>query len=79
MGGLAQTSRFREWTERADRHAAPGTRDCVMTDLVMSIPFRVAQKYREAYPLRRQAVDLSRELGDPQAFLTAGEMFVGVD
>jgi len=50
-----------------------------MTDLVMSIPFRVAQKYGEAYPLRRRAVDLSRELGDPQAFLTAGEMFVGVD
>ena len=77
-GGLMQEPEFLTWVERADRLAAPGTRNRALADLATSSARLLAGDWGEAWMLRRRALELSRRLSDDQAFLQIAELLIHV-
>ncbi len=67
------TPMYRKWAERADRHAAPGTRARVLADIALGSIENAAGRQREERAFTARALDLARQLGDPQALFEAGQ------
>jgi hypothetical protein len=74
---MARESGFRLWAERADRLSAPGTRHRVLADLAMSMIPLMAGDAGAAWILRRRALDLSRQLDDPDSFVMVANLIFG--
>lgn len=65
------TPEFKEWAERADRYAEPGTTDRAYTDIALG-RVHIARRARAAgVGLLRGALALARELDDPELLFTA--------
>jgi len=62
---------WREWTERADRYAAPGTIARVHADLALADLKAREGSYRDARFLSTAALDLARKLGDYSGMIIA--------
>jgi class 3 adenylate cyclase/tetratricopeptide (TPR) repeat protein len=72
---ITATSDYREWAERADRCADPGTSDRVHADIALSYVLSAEGRRREARALMRPALELARRLDDPEAlFLAAASL-----
>src|SRR5262249_34687048 len=66
---LQGTPRYRMWAERADRSAAPDSRERVWADHALAFVHHRAGDYEEARALRQRALELARTLGDTEAFV----------
>src|SRR5439155_2271516 len=66
-----------EWTERAMRHAAPGTaqqvyaQDALVNHRLLRADRFLEGTVQECMALGRQTLQLARQLGDPEALLPA--------
>jgi len=68
------TQSYSHWAERADRHALPNTAGRLYADIAMGNVRHVAGQHTEAAALFDRALELARELDQPEAlFLAAGE------
>ena len=69
-GALMDTPEFAEWAQRADRYAAPGTRDRVYTDFALSGIQMFRGRMGEARRITERAMATARQLDDPEALFT---------
>ncbi|MCH8310003.1 MAG: AAA family ATPase [Chloroflexi bacterium] len=76
LTGLS-TPEFRQWAERADRHAEPETTDRIEADLAMAAPNYVSRDYPEAWRLLHRALRLARQLDDPEYIAWCNQSFLG--
>jgi len=65
---------FRQWAERADQAAAPGTVERVYADIALANTLYESQS--RALPLRRGALAMARALGDRQALFEVASHFL---
>jgi DNA-binding NarL/FixJ family response regulator len=65
------TAAFRRWAERADRYAAPDTRERVPADVVLGYLRSATGRAAEGRELRRRALALARALGHAGTRLVA--------
>ena len=75
-GSLAHEPEFPIWAERADRSAAPGTRNRVLADLAMSIVLGMSGDDSGMWTLRQRALKLARQLSDREVFLQAAGFII---
>jgi len=64
---------YRTWAERADRHAAPRSLARVMADIALGSVLSAEGRQQEERAYSARALDLARQLGDPQALFEAGQ------
>ena len=69
--GAFRTDAGREWTQRADQHAAPGTLERAWADNAVGLLNVVQGKAAEGTLVIDGAIDLARKLDDPNALYTA--------
>jgi class 3 adenylate cyclase/DNA-binding CsgD family transcriptional regulator len=74
---MAATPAFRRWAERADRWAAPGTRERVRADIALGDALWQTGRYAEAWALRQRTLALARELGDTAGLMDAAAQSLG--
>ena len=67
---------YRQWAERADRHAEPDTADRVRADLELGIVLDAEGDHAKARALRLRALELARKLGDRLALGFASFYFL---
>ncbi len=67
----ANTPAFREWAEKADRYAQPGTADRVHADRALARAARAQGLRPKAREFSARALALARQLNDPEALYTA--------
>ena len=65
------TQEYRQWAERADRYAAQGTMGRVRADLALSTVRGWAGQAGEARSLAQSALELARQLDDPETLFRA--------
>ena len=68
---------FREWAERADRHAEPETTDRIEADLAMAGTKFVSRDYPETWRLLNRALRLARQLDEPEYVVRCNFTFMG--
>ena len=68
---------FREWAERADRHAEPETTDRIEADLAMAGTKFVSCDYPETWRLLNRALRLARQLDEPEYLVRCNFTFMG--
>jgi DNA-binding CsgD family transcriptional regulator len=81
-GGSAveKSPMFREWADRADRYALPGTTERVHADNALANHMALTGEIRESVRLFERAWNLARQLGDPEAIhRTAWKILLWVD
>ena len=66
-----RTDEYRQWVARADRYAAPGTIDRVRADLALATVVGWAGRTSEARSLAQGALELARQLDDPETLFRA--------
>ena len=69
---------FRQWAERADEKAAPGTIDRVHADIALAYTTRVSGRWSEAAGIVARAVELARQLDDPESLFAAAYAYLRV-
>ena len=69
--------KFREWAERADRHAEPETTDRIEADLAMAGTKFVSCDYPETWRLLNRALRLARQLDEPEYVVRCNFTFMG--
>jgi class 3 adenylate cyclase len=69
---------YRMWHERADKHAAPESRERVMADCFISWTHWTLKDQETCWKLRRPALELARRIGDPDALAYAMFCFIMV-
>jgi tetratricopeptide (TPR) repeat protein len=67
----AGTPEFRQWAERADRYAPPGTTERAHTDIALGRVQIAHGERAEGVALLRNALALARDLQDPELLFTA--------
>ena len=65
-GALMDTPEFVEWAQRADRYAAPGTRERVYADFALSGIEMYSGRMGEARRITERAMATARQLDDPE-------------
>ena len=77
-GGAAMwtTPEYRQWADRADQYAEPGTSNRVFADLALSWARLVEGNLTDAMALRVRALELARKLDDPEALYRAATAFI---
>ncbi len=68
---MVGTPVFRQWAERADRYAAPGTIERVHANIALSIVQHVDDHWPLHWALAVDTLDLARQIGDPEALFAA--------
>ena len=76
-GTMLGTSEYRHWAERADTYAAPGTRERVHADYAMSAVRYAEERRKESWDLARRALELARQLEDPETLFFAALGILG--
>jgi len=71
----ANTPEFAQWAERADRYAAPDTVDRAWADAFLGTVQCGRGQFKEGLSLLRHALDLSRKLGNNNAFWMSAFMY----
>ena len=66
----------RQWAERSDQYAEPGTSDRVFADLALWAVKGLRGNFTEARALKVRALELARKLDDPEALLWAATAFL---
>ena len=69
-GTLRDTPEFIEWAQRADRYAAPGTRERVYADFALSGIEMFSGRMGEARRITERAMATARALDDPETLFT---------
>src|SRR5207249_12224161 len=70
--GAFYTAEGRGWAERADRYARPASVERVIADAFLSQTLSPLDRRAERRVLQHRALNLARELGDPEAIAYAG-------
>ena len=65
-GATAAGPAFRIWVDRADKYAAPGTKDRVQVDYFASSALRTEGKLAEARAMTQRGFELAEQLDDPE-------------
>ena len=74
-GTVSGTPEYRQWAERSDRYAEPGTADRVFADIILwAVQFYVGD-ITDARALSVRALELARRLDDPEALYRAATAF----
>ena len=69
-GSLMTSPEFAEWAKRADRYVAPGTKERVITDYMLSGIEMFSGRMGEARRITEQAMATARKLDDPETLFT---------
>ena len=74
---MVRTPQYIQWVERADQYAEPGTADRVFADLRLANVRSGEGKLTESSALGLRALELARELDDPEALYSAAALALG--
>ena len=75
-GALSGTPEYRQWVERADQYAEPGTPGRVFADIALWFVQFFAGDLADARALSVRALELARRLDDPEALYLAALAFI---
>ena len=74
---MGTTPEHRQWSERSDQYAEPGTSNRVFADLALSLVRLGEGNLGDARALNVRALELARKLDDPEALYRAATAFIG--
>ena len=76
-GTMLGTPDYRQWAERADTYASPGTTERVHADYAMSAARYAEERRKESWDFSWRALELARQIEDPETLLFAALGILG--
>ncbi len=70
-GTMLGTPEYRQWAERADAYASPGTNERIHADFAMSAVRYAEERRKESWDLARRALEQARQLENPETLFLA--------
>ncbi|HLF08210.1 MAG TPA: protein kinase [Dehalococcoidia bacterium] len=74
---MRRTPIYRQWAERADRNAAPGTVERVRADVAVARVLATQDRHAEAWRIKIRALEAARKLHDPELLFSTASSFLG--
>ena len=76
-GTMLGTSEYRQWAERADSYASPGTKERIHADFALSAVRYAQERREESWDLARRALKQARQLENPETLFLAALAVLG--
>ena len=76
-GTMQGTSEYRQWAERADSYATPGTEERIHADVALSAVRYAEERREESWDLALRALEQARQLENPETLFLAALAVLG--